>query len=192
MPAVDERVTVMPATTSCWRLVHPCRTRTADAQVELEGIDTFDDSLLEYRLQAQDLAFAGASFQLESLTKLQADWDGQGAQAPNRAALQAGRRILQALQKTNLVPERVLPSVEGGVGFVFVSGSDYADIECTNEGEVLWTCSPLHDKSEIWETPPQASEMKLMESIGRIHDFLAGQKESATAESSTYHIYVQP
>jgi len=72
-----------------------------------------------------------------ALAKLRLNWDSYGAPAPNESSVANAIRVLNLLETLNLDPTRILPSAEGGVGICFVRGDRYADIECSNEGEVL-------------------------------------------------------
>lgn len=76
-------------------------------------------------------------FKLLELAGLKSNWDSYGAPAPNNAALQNAVRILQMMQPFDLVLAKIVPSAEGGIGFCFASGENYADIESTNDGEIL-------------------------------------------------------
>jgi hypothetical protein len=78
-----------------------------------------------------------AKQQLCALTKLEANWDSYGAPAPNQTAVVNTVRVLEALQPYELGLARILPSAEGGVGICFVNGNRYADIECSNDGEMI-------------------------------------------------------
>ena len=65
------------------------------------------------------------------------NWDGYGAPAPNRVAIRAAQRVLDALKQAGLKPGGVVPSAEGGVGIFFSRDHCYADFECFNDGDVL-------------------------------------------------------
>ena len=74
---------------------------------------------------------------LDQMRRVHNNWDSYGAPAPNRVAIQAAQRVLDALQHAGLKPDRIVPSAEGGVGIVFFRGDRYADFECFNDGGVL-------------------------------------------------------
>ncbi len=75
--------------------------------------------------------------QLIELTKLKDGWDSYGAPAPNATAIEKAYRILNFLEGSDFMTIRILPSAEGGVGICFLSGDHYADLECSNDGEVI-------------------------------------------------------
>jgi hypothetical protein len=72
-----------------------------------------------------------------ALANLRQNWDSYGAPVPNERSIANAIRVLDLLESLNLDPTRILPSAEGGVGICFVREDRYADIECSNDGEVL-------------------------------------------------------
>jgi hypothetical protein len=78
-----------------------------------------------------------AIVQLSSLLNLRCNWDSYGAPAPNQVAVGNALRILSLMWSLGLQLTSVVPSAEGGVGFCFKSGNRYADIESSNEGEII-------------------------------------------------------
>jgi hypothetical protein len=71
------------------------------------------------------------------LADLKTNWDSYGAPRPNQIALENAGRILQTMKPFDLSLANVVPSAEGGIGFCFVNGNRYADIECSNDGEII-------------------------------------------------------
>lgn len=78
-----------------------------------------------------------ARHDLWSLTQLQDNWDSYGAPAPNDQAATNAERVLRLLQYFELSIARVLPSAEGGIGICFAQHDSYADVECSNDGEII-------------------------------------------------------
>lgn len=108
---------------------------------------------------------------LDSLTALSNNWDSEGADAPNKQSLFFGRKVLESFLHEGLLPTNVAPSVEGGVGFYFISGNKYADIECLNSGEILAVTSDRVKPADVWEI---SSETDIEEAIKKIRTFLNG------------------
>lgn len=87
---------------------------------------------------------------LESkLDTIEDNWDGCGADAPNATARSAAFKILATLEELGIDPERVVPSVEGGVGIYWSKKAGYVCIECENDGAVVGLYS---DRSGSMET----------------------------------------
>ena len=64
------------------------------------------------------------------------DWNAYGSPAPSKRSIEFVRSILNSLWGESLLPDRVLPSADGGVAFVFQSGTDNrAVIESLNQEE---------------------------------------------------------
>src|ERR1019366_1170763 len=78
-----------------------------------------------------------AQTQLCLLESLRSNWDSYGAPAPNETALGNATRILEHMTPFDLSAAKIMPSAEGGIGFCFVVGDRYADIEASNEGDIL-------------------------------------------------------
>jgi hypothetical protein len=53
-----------------------------------------------------------------------------------------------------IVPNRVAPSAQGGVGICFYNGERYGDIECLNTGEILATISDGSGRPLVWDVKP--------------------------------------
>ncbi|MBV9215792.1 MAG: hypothetical protein JO053_06405 [Acidobacteria bacterium] len=93
--------------------------------------------LLDSEFRWTNARFAMAREALSDLSILGTNWDSYGGAAPSHRSVQNASRILDLLQSLDFAPARVLPSAEGGVGVCFVSRERYADIECSNDGEIL-------------------------------------------------------
>src|SRR5579864_8465718 len=78
-----------------------------------------------------------AQTQLATLAELRSNWDTYGAPVPNQVALENGARVLERMTPIELSIVKIVPSAEGGVGFCFAVGNRYADIESSNEGDIL-------------------------------------------------------
>lgn len=128
-----------------------------ETQPEMPSLLPFDDNAvgltgqtlrkllaedLENRLRSsisnlEKLRLLRAKQQVCILTKLEPNWDSYGAPAPNELAVTNTIRVLELLQPYELGFARPIPSAEGGIGICFVNGDRYADLECSNEGEII-------------------------------------------------------
>jgi hypothetical protein len=78
-----------------------------------------------------------AQSRLFELKGMGSNWDSYGAPSPNETAFRNAVRILKLMQPFDLEMTNIVPSAEGGIGFCFTKGERYADIESSNEGEIL-------------------------------------------------------
>jgi hypothetical protein len=109
--------------------------------------------------------------QLESLSSLARGWDGYTAEPPNATALGNGRNLLEALSLMSVVPERVVPSADGGVALVLSAHPTYRAIECFNDGEIVASLSDRAFRHEAWETGLSPSALRAtLENLGFIPD----------------------
>lgn len=71
---------------------------------------------------------------LNRLSLMHEDWNGYGSPAPSKPSVEISRGILNSLWVENLVPDRALPSAEGGVSLIFRTDNDNrAVIETLND-----------------------------------------------------------
>lgn len=100
--------------------------------------------------------------QIEVLTSLPNDWNGYGSWAPNDAAGTLACNVLHLLVCLDVVPSRVVPSAEGGIGIYLPRPDDgYVLVECMNTGEVVVGRSDRKGHIWIWST------------LSRIYDAIA-------------------
>jgi len=107
-----------------------------------------------------------------ALAKLRPNWDSYGAPVPNGRSVANAIRVLNLLESLNLDPTRILPSAEGGVGICFVRGDRYADIECSNEGEVLGVYYIGSQTPVLIET--DATDASISAALERIRNHIRG------------------
>jgi hypothetical protein len=74
---------------------------------------------------------------LRKLRLLQAGWDGQGADAPNRVSLLAAEEFMYALSADAPLPEPMLHA-NGRAGLYWNDGQLYADLEFLDDGRVSY------------------------------------------------------
>ena len=96
------------------------------------------------------VALQEAQNKLTNLLHLRSDWNSFGAEAPTESTVAVARHILRRLVWSDLVPDGIVPSAEGGVAFCFVRGNKYADIECLNSGEVLAVKTTRNEQPTVW------------------------------------------
>lgn len=73
---------------------------------------------------------------LNELNFVPDNWNAYGSPSPSKRSIEFARTILYSLLSETLLPDRVLPSADGGVAFVFRSETDNrAAIETLNEDE---------------------------------------------------------
>lgn len=71
---------------------------------------------------------------LNSLYFVGEDWNGYGSPAPSKPSIEISRGVLNSLLAENLVPDRALPSADGGVALIFRTDNDNrAVIETLND-----------------------------------------------------------
>jgi hypothetical protein len=96
---------------------------------------------------------AAFSEEIEEMRTLTPDWNGFRSEPPNEFAREVAKQILLS-STTLMVPDRVAPSAQGGVGICFDNGGKYGDIEVLNTGEILATTSDRRALPEVWEVKP--------------------------------------
>lgn len=108
--------------------------------------------------------------QLESLSALTKGWDGYEAEPPSATALGKARSLLETLSVMKVVPERVVPSADGGVALILSTHPAYRAIECFNDGEIVASLSDRAFRHEAWETGLSPSALRT--TLERLGSFL--------------------
>lgn len=101
------------------------------------------------------------SDKIQSLSSIQKNWDSYGAPPPSQGVVRKSETILSKLISYNLIPEDILPSVEGGISFIFTSEDKYATIEVHNDGDIIVGLSNL----DVWEINDEKDIQKSKEKI---------------------------
>lgn len=86
---------------------------------------------------ASTVLMVRAQSRLSEIAALRSNWDTYGAPAPNDVALENAVRILEHMKPFDLVLANIVPSAEGGVAFCFSKNDRYADIESSNDGDII-------------------------------------------------------
>jgi hypothetical protein len=106
---------------------------------------------------------------LSALRGLTSDWNGYGAEAPNKEALEAASLTLEQLEAMDLQPSRILPSAAGGVSICFFRPKKYAELEYYNTGETVSIIKNTKTNwRDVWEVDSP------VEAIRKIKTFLEG------------------
>jgi len=133
----------------------------------LEKIQAMRDRSIYWRARQQ---FGVIYAELARLVNLKDGWDSYDAVPPSQAAIETAERILAHLRLEMLLPNRVVPSAEGGVGICFIDADRYADIEVFNDQEILGTTYRGKSEPHVWEVT--ASEESIGEAIKQIRAHL--------------------
>jgi hypothetical protein len=91
---------------------------------------------------------------VEDTRSLCEDWNGYRSEPPSELARELAKGVVLTAASV-IVPDRVAPSAQGGIGICFYRGNKYADIECFNTGEILATVSDGSGRPQIWEVKPR-------------------------------------
>lgn len=110
---------------SSWRKV-----LTFFKQLNAEARST--SKFLQVERQYQEL---GSS--LEKYATLDDNWDSYGAEKPSLHSVAATETFLRKLRAELFMPNRIVPSAEGGIAVYFNNGTKVAYVEFRNSSEVI-------------------------------------------------------
>ena len=80
------------------------------------------------------------------------NWARPETECPNAEAVDNARALLARLQLNNLVPTRLLPVADGGIGIYFrADNGRYADFECPNSGKISVLTSDGQGRIDVRE-----------------------------------------
>jgi hypothetical protein len=117
-------------------------------------------------LKSQNV-FDALGSEIDRLLQTPDNWNSYGSPAPSELAVKNTYPILQALRVKLVQPERVLPSADGGVAFIFVSDTiSRAAIESLNGGNSHVLLYDLDGNSETIEWPTaQDAQLNLVSKL---------------------------
>jgi hypothetical protein len=107
---------------------------------------------------------------LESFSQLATGWDGYSARRPEKVAILSAKLFLSQLTDSDRVPDRVKPSVIGGIGVTFRANQRKCYVEFYNNGTVYALFSDGHGEPDTCQVRPTAQDYKLL--INAIQDYL--------------------
>ena len=109
----------------------------------------------------------GLLAKLEEMRVLRPGWDSYSALPPNDWALGIAEKAIRAFAKCGVQPDKVLPSVENGVGISVTRGERYGVLEVLNSQEVVSVTAYSNEDYEVWELDPN----NIAEAVGKICAF---------------------
>ena len=153
----------------------------ADATFELvhdedtTGPSATADDLVDWRQwfipsPTADIAWGPLFARVASLLQLTDDWNSYNAPAPNQAAAASARQVLETAREMILVPDEIVPSVEGGITICFDTSGRRADIESFNDGSVLALTSDPPREPYVW--PVRTDSENIQEALEEIRSFV--------------------
>ncbi len=80
--------------------------------------------------------------EFEFMLSLEKDWDSYGAEPPSQLSIDIAKKICD-----NTSPDRVKPSVVGGVGISY-KGEERIYVEVFNDGQIWTMIGSSHDKNK--------------------------------------------
>ena len=99
---------------------------------------------------------------LESYSKLATGWDGYSARPPEKTAIVSAKLFLSQLAESDRTPDRIKPSVVGGIGITFKLGQRKCYVEFYNNGTVYALFADGQSDPETCQVPPTAQNYKIL------------------------------
>jgi len=110
---------------------------------------------------------------ISNLANLSADWNSYGSPVPSSTSIKSATKVLSDLNNIFMVPDKVLPSAEGGVAMTFLSESrNRAVIETLNNGEAFILLYDLDGNNETLDLGN--SDLEHSEKFGQLKKHLRG------------------
>lgn len=110
---------------------------------------------------------------MDDMKSIKAGWDSYSAEAPNEIAMNNAKLVLDHLYSSSIIPDRIIPSVEGGVAITFIRDDRYADFECFNDGEIYVGQSTKDGVNNV----TRATHDDIAEKINQLWEFVRGADE---------------
>lgn len=99
---------------------------------------------------------------LETYSKLTTGWDGYSARPPEKTAIVSAKLFLSQLAESDRAPDRIKPSVVGGIGITFKLGQRKCYVEFYNNGTVYALFADGQSEPETCQVPPTAQNYKIL------------------------------
>ncbi|MCF8079572.1 MAG: hypothetical protein K9K88_09855 [Desulfobacterales bacterium] len=127
------------------------------------GEDKIDERALRHKdaLPPKAMSYSRLVWTIEKLAYLEKGWDSYDAIAPNLTATNNCKYLVDFFIQNDFIPNEVVPSVEGGLGILFISGQKYGYLECDNDGELIATVSDRAGDVHVWETNLSKGQLKI-------------------------------
>ena len=100
---------------------------------------------------------------VDSFGSLAKGWDSYSAEPPNDLSRLWARAAIYYLDSMEFPPDRIAPSVEGGIAITWNRDGRYANIELFNSGELLAARRGEDGNPVVWEVPSNGLEAGLRE-----------------------------
>lgn len=85
------------------------------------------------------------------LSKLSHDWDALGSPAPSTACLSICYVLIDVIHnRQGAYPDKINPSCDGGISFIWFNNDDYSSLEVENDGSIICGRN-INDKIEVYE-----------------------------------------
>jgi hypothetical protein len=97
-----------------------------------------------------------------------ATFNKKSGEVPSKEAIDNTRRLLDAAYAEQLLPKKVLRGSGGSVYVYFSNGTQYAEVECDSEGDILMVLSDRLSSPEPWLSGVE----RLRSDLARIRAFL--------------------
>lgn len=88
---------------------------------------------------------------LDACAELGDDWNSYGAEKPSPATIKAAARFLGRLRREFFMPNRIIPSADGGIAVYFNRRDKTSYLEYRNSGEVILAMYDKHSDPEVLE-----------------------------------------
>lgn len=105
---------------------------------------------------------------IDGFGSLARGWDSYSAEPPNRTARVWAREAINILDSMEFPPDRVAPSVDGGIALTWSREGKYANIEVFNSGEVITAKRDGDGNPVLTEVPTD----KIEAGLRAIRDYL--------------------
>jgi hypothetical protein len=140
------------------------RTSSEEVQALVRRLkEAYEASRNQSQIRALLDRFDSINGWLNDLYFVSDDWNAYGSPSPSKQSIEYARSVLNSLWGESLLPDRVLPSADGGVALVFRSGTDNrAVIESLNQNETYLLLYDRHGNSKTltWsDTAPEKGNL---------------------------------
>jgi hypothetical protein len=141
-------------------VVEDLHTNQQNRMPVVERLLEFADMIAPLKRQLNEIELATESWRLS-------------VPEPTSASIDDARALLDRLQANEVVPYRITPSADGGIGICIKSDGAYADFECDNEGIITGLISDGRGRVEAFPVDPSFEGRN--QAIAKVKAFFASR-----------------
>lgn len=142
------------------------------ARPQFAGLSAGEAPAFQIIYQTETAEMAALHAKISNYSRLNEGWNGYSAPAPSEKAILTAKNLVSHLLMEKNEPNRIAPSVVGGIGITHRRAGRRVYIEIYNDGRVFALFTDGNTEPETKEIEPGYQSFKIL--IAEMKDYLDG------------------